>query len=677
MKATRFVKGLLFLAAVCLVSSNVHAAPGDLDLTFNAGAVVNSSSSFISVEAIVTQPDGKILVGGAFTGVNGVARNQLFRLNSDGSLDLSFNTPLLFNSLVGNVTSLALQPDGKILVGGHLLIGIDVKNVVRLNANGSHDSSFSPNELGGSSVNVIVLQPDGKIIIGGQIGNYGGVSGSGIVRLNQNGSLDASLGLVSGLENTVYSAALQADGKIIVGGQFSVSGTTPVQRNIARLNTNGTLDSSFVIGSGADNNVNAIAIQPDGKILVGGIFANFNGTPRNQIVRLNPTGSFDSAFTASSTSGAGVLTIKLQSNGKIILGGGFGFVNGVQQSVIARLNANGSLDSFYPRNPPTNGADNLVRAIAYQPCGKILIGGDFFTVAGVPRSRLARLIDPPRGSGVDFDGDGCSDLSVFRPSTGIWYLNRSTSGFAALQWGISTDKLTPADYDGDGKTDIAVWREAPLATFYILNSANNTIRIEQFGQTGDDSTVVGDFDGDAKADIAVYRNAAFGNQSSFFYRVSLNNPTGNTTFLPWGTNGDKTLRGDFDGDGKADVAVFRPSDRTWYIRQSSNGTLQSQQFGLTTDKLAPADYDGDGKADVAVFRPSDGNWYVSRSSSGSLQIFNWGLSSDVPVPGDYDGDGQTDFAVYRNGIWYLRQTTSGIGYGNFGLNTDLPTNQIQ
>jgi uncharacterized delta-60 repeat protein len=673
MKATRFVHIFILSVAVCYVSSNVHAAPGDLDLTFNAGAIVNSSSSFISVEAIVTQPDGKILVGGAFTGVNGIARNQLFRLNSDGSLDLSFNTPLLFNSTVGNVTSLALQPDGKILVGGHLLIGIDVKNVVRLNANGSLDSTFSPDELGGTSVNVIVFQPDGKIIIGGQIGNYGGVSGGGIVRLNQNGSLDTALGITAGISNTVFSIALQADGKIIVGGVFVVSNPVPFQFNIIRMNANGTLDNSFGVGSGTNNYVNAIAIQPDGKILVGGAFSTFNGTTRNQIVRLNVNGSFDSAFNASSISGAGVLAIRVQSNGKIILGGGFGFVNGVGRSTIARLNADGSLDSFYP----SLGTNNLVRAIAYQPCGKFLIGGDFIVVGGVSRSKFARLIDSPRSSGVDFDGDGCSDLSVFRPSNGIWYINRSTNGFAAQQWGISTDKLTPADYDGDGKTDIAVWRESLLATFYILNSATNTVRSEQFGQTGDDSTVVGDFDGDAKADISVFRNAAFGNQSSFFYRASLNNPSNNTTFLPWGISGDKALRGDFDGDNKADAAVFRPSDRTWYIRPSSNGILQSQQFGLTTDKLVPADYDGDGKADIAVFRPSDGNWYVSRSSTSSLQIFNWGLSSDVPVPGDYDGDGQTDFAVYRSGIWYLLQTTSGIGYGNFGLNTDIPTNQIQ
>ena len=280
----------------------------------------------------------------------------------------------------------------------------------------------------------------------------------------------------------------------------------------------------------------------------------------------------------------------------------------------------------------------------------------------------------------DFDGDGRADLSVFRTATGIWYVNRTTSGFMAAVWGSTGDKPTPADFDGDDKADIAVWRpDAPeVAAFYILQSTNGTVRSERFGQTGDAINVVGDWDGDGKADPAVYRGGAVGSQSFFYYRGSLNNPNGNITFLPWGTVGDVPMRGDFDGDGKMDAAVFRPSDSRWYILQSSNGQIRYDYWGLSTDKFVNADYDGDGRTDAAVFR--SGAWYIKQSLNGQMLYYNWGLSSDVPVPADYDADGKTDVAVYRNGAWYIRMSSTGsMSVGFFGLGNDsaLPNAFVQ
>ncbi len=274
---------------------------------------------------------------------------------------------------------------------------------------------------------------------------------------------------------------------------------------------------------------------------------------------------------------------------------------------------------------------------------------------------------------ADFDGDGKADTSVFRPSNGTWYLNRSTQGFTGSQLGLSTDKLTPADFDGDDKADIAVWREAPAteAAYYILQSSNATLRIENFGQTGDQPISVGDWDGDGKADVSIYRDSGVGNQSSFFYRGSLNNPSGNVTYLPWGTTGDKPMRGDFDGDGKFDAAVFRPSNQTWYINQSSNNQLRTDYWGLANDKFVNADFDGDSKTDLAVFR--NGIWYIKQSSNGQLTYYNWGVDTDILVPADYDGDGKTDAAIYRNGIWYLRSSSSGnMSVQNLGLGSDQP-----
>ena len=277
----------------------------------------------------------------------------------------------------------------------------------------------------------------------------------------------------------------------------------------------------------------------------------------------------------------------------------------------------------------------------------------------------------------DYDGDLKADLSIFRPSEANWYILRSTNGFFGMHWGNSTDKPAPADYDGDGKTDIAVWREAPatLAQFYIFNSSNNTVRVENFGQTGDDSSVVGDWDGDGKADIAVYRDGATpGAQSFFFYRGSLNNPNGITTFLPWGIRGDRPARGDFDGDGRFDPAVFRPSDTLWYVWQTSNFQVRYQQWGLMTDRLVPADYDGDGSTDIAVYRPSNGFWYILNSTNGTFNFRQWGLSTDALVPGDYNGDGKAEVAVYRPSeqVWYVPVCASFNIFGTkFGTTNDI------
>lgn len=274
----------------------------------------------------------------------------------------------------------------------------------------------------------------------------------------------------------------------------------------------------------------------------------------------------------------------------------------------------------------------------------------------------------PRPAPFDFDGDGRSDVSVFRPSNGNWYQLRSTAGFSAVQWGFSTDLLVPADYDGDLKTDVAVWRPAPgdESRFYILNSSSNTVRTELFALAGD-IPLAGDWDGDGRADLTVYRNGASGGQSYFFYRPS-SQPGTNFITVPWGTTGDKPVAGDYDDDGRTDAAVFRNGN--WYIRQNSNGQTSAVNFGLADDKLVPADYDGDGKTDVAVYR--GGNWYLLRSAQGFTAI-QFGISNDIPAPADYDGDGRTDTAVFRNGTWWILKSQSSTVEGvSFGSGGDAP-----
>ena len=265
-------------------------------------------------------------------------------------------------------------------------------------------------------------------------------------------------------------------------------------------------------------------------------------------------------------------------------------------------------------------------------------------------------------SRADFDGDGKTDVSVFRPSEGNWYLNQSTAGFGVINWGISTDVLAPGDYNGDGKADLAVFRanaNSSQPDFYVLNSGTFTVSGFSWG-VANDIPVIADYDGDQKSDIAVYRPS-----DTTFYIL---NSGGGTTYKSYGVAGDVPVTGDFVGDAKADITVFRPSTNTWWIFNGSGDTVLP--FGAAGDILVPADYNGDDKDDLAVFRPSTGQWIYQPSGGGAPVFTSWGAAGDIPAPGDYDGDGKDDQAVYRNGVWWLNRSQAGTSVVNFGLATD-------
>jgi hypothetical protein len=238
---------------------------------------------------------------------------------------------------------------------------------------------------------------------------------------------------------------------------------------------------------------------------------------------------------------------------------------------------------------------------------------------------------------ADFDGDGKTDLTVFRPSLspGVWFVDRSTTNFnpsqaVAYAWGNRADILVPGDYDGDGIADVAVFR--PYDTTCGLPGGVWFIR---------------------------------------------NSSTGSTSCVQWGNGLDIPVPGDYDGDGKTDIAVFRPSNGTWLVHPSGGGSDFGYQWGNGSDVPVPGDYDGDGKTDIAVFRPSNGTWYIVYSSTGGGVGSQWGNGNDVPVPGDYDGDGKTDIAVFRpaNGTWYIVYSSTGAGVGyQWGNGLDVPAN---
>jgi hypothetical protein len=260
----------------------------------------------------------------------------------------------------------------------------------------------------------------------------------------------------------------------------------------------------------------------------------------------------------------------------------------------------------------------------------------------------------------DYDGDRKSDVSVFRPDGGVWYLLNSTRGFSALQFGISTDKLAPADYDGDGKTDIAVFRNG---VWYLLRSSAGFVSAS-FGSPGD-VPVSADYDGDGKAELALFRPS-----NGNWYTLNLVNNQFVTA--QFGSQADIPVSADYDNDGKTDYAVYRPSNGVWYMLRSRDG-FSAVQFGVSTDKPVVGDYDGDGQADQAVYRPAEGNWYLSKSTQG-IAVIQFGVSTDFPVPADYDGDGRTDVAVYRpnSGTWFQMKSAQGFASVQFGTATDKP-----
>ncbi len=271
-----------------------------------------------------------------------------------------------------------------------------------------------------------------------------------------------------------------------------------------------------------------------------------------------------------------------------------------------------------------------------------------------------------RARAADFDGEGSSDLAVFRGASGEWFRKNNQGGaFSGQPWGIASDKLAHADYDRDAVTDYAVFRDG---SWWILNSTDGSVRFEQFGTAGD-IPMPGDFDADGFADIAVFRPAT----GTWWWRNSSNQEVIGTQF---GQSGDVPMAGDFDGDAKRDVAVFRPSNSVWYVLRSSDGQASVSQFGTAGDIPLSGDFNGDGRADFAVFRPSNGTWYIARPTGVPSQNFDatsFGITTDKPVPADYDGDGKTDIAVFRDGTWWMiRSSTGQVASEQFGLATDKP-----
>ncbi len=474
---------------------------------------------------------------------------------------------------------------------------------------------------------------------------FGLISGRGNIEKNGSGST-----LISGAAN--YSSGITVNnGTLIIDADISNS---PILVNTRDENT----DSSRLFGTGKVSSVH---------IIKGGVSA---GTPASPNGILQTDGDFD-------VKEGGTVAVKIGGTNAGKNGydqfkvNGLVFLENPTLSLI--LTADYQIkpnDSFViidnDGNEPINGI------FKDAPEGAI-IGGGFnraLTISYVGGNGNDVVLRAVNRAKLDFDGDGKSDISNFRPSDGTWNIFQSTtSKLRTQQFGIAGDIITPADFDGDAITDFAVYRPSS-GIWYILNSADYSIRILQFGLDGDIPTP-NDFDGDGRADIGVFRPS-----DGVWYQIkSADNQFSAQKF---GQLGDLPQIVDFDGDGLGDLSVFRPADGVWHFLLSKTQQYTAFPFGLGNDVPVPADYDGDGKTDVAVFRANNNlnepDFYILFTKDFSYTAVSWGLPGDKPVIADYDGDSKADIAVFRpdSNDWYILQSTNGFAQMKFGQFNDKP-----
>lgn len=428
----------LAACAVPLVLAAPASAGVILDTTFADTALDGA------VNAIAIDSDGKIVVGGSFS-------RRLVRFNTDGSLDSGFGNP----NIDGDVNAIAIDRNGKIVAGGAFnnAGGSTRSKLARINTNGTLDSTFADPNIN-STVFGLAIDGNDKIVVVGQFGAIvGGVNRFGLARFNADGSADTSMTTDPGIGVSpgglkASAVVIDSSGRIVVGGDFTnINGTNAAVRNqMARFAADGTLDTTF------NPNLNAavmsLAIDSSDKILVAGDFTAFDagGTWRERLGRLNADGTPDTGFPDPQID-AQVNALKIDQNGKIVVGGQFTSAGGQSRSIMARFSATGSLDTGFVAPAFTGGGAN-VKAIATDSSGRLVIGGSFATVGGATRTNLARLtetlsltvVKAGAGSGVVTSSVGgincgvtCSSSSI-GSGTSVTLTATADSGSAFSGW---------------------------------------------------------------------------------------------------------------------------------------------------------------------------------------------------------------------------------------------------
>jgi uncharacterized delta-60 repeat protein len=633
------------------------------------------------------QPDGKIVAAGSTDVENytsGYRRGDWFieRFDLNRALDPSFGIngvlTLDFGTNLDIAKNIAVQNDGKILVSGSTSSGgSPITIVARLNQNGTPDTSFGPNGSGyvllfdnGALSQKMVLKPNGSILLLGMYFDNPPLLNETITmlfQLNPDGSPDPAFG-DHGLAYIFDPEQLTlADAKARPTGETFILSTRKYVPDGTRYFKEQDIVLTEVNGDGSRDQI----FGQNGQVVE-------NLSP--------PTATYTSSYSLSGGESANAILI--ESTGNVVIAAtayGLGPSRSVQSTCcgayvgrvsareilfLLRYNAAGHLIAKnYTRQTPrlqyVHGIEEI-NGMLEQPDNKIVVYGALYPAYFDPASVPPATSSPPKillarfssisavnnaNSFYDYNMNGMADFATYAVVPGQyskWLIARSSYNPAyvelALDFGLEGDTPVPGDYDGDSVPDLAVFRNSTGDWFtrkFYLDNCGPMDCTEQihFGSPGD-VPAPGDFDGDGKTDRAVFRPS----EGNWYILFS----SGGWTGLHFGQNGDLPVTGDYDDDGKADVAVIRRENglTTWFILQSSNNQFLGIQFGLDSDKTAQADFNGDGETDIAVFRPSEGNWYIL-SNYSDLSYKHWGQVGDIPEPADYDGDGNDDVAVFR------------------------------
>jgi uncharacterized delta-60 repeat protein len=549
-------------------------ADGTLDPAFNVlggfSGAPNIDGYGARVMSLAVQADGRIVVGGYFTAFNGTARAGIARLNADGTLDTSFQpgTGFAGSDIVNlsgisgrtEVFALVLQSDGRILVGGDFKTfnGAARNHIARLNADGSLDTTFNPGTGFADWIvsGAIVVQNDNRIVVGGYFTNYNGVTRNYLARLNTDGSLDTTFDPGTEFIGRITSLALQPDGRILVAGGISSYGVAN-RSGIARLNTDASFDTTFTAAGGFTvSSVESTVLQPDGRIIICGDFSSIDGVSRKNIARLNTDGSIDTTFNLGTGFGtdssyvSSVSSIALHTDGHIVAGGFFANYNGSPARCFARLTVSGALDMAFTDKLriPAN-----ITSVVPISGAKWVVGGNFSFVNGIALSGIARLND-----------DGSLDGS-FDPGT----------GFDQNAWGVSV-------------TSVAVQADNRLIVCGSFGSFNGTIRngLARLNTNGSlDQSFDPTFLGGGFSTVAVQPDGSILLGGSGITRITSGGNL-DTTFKPGGPFADLS-----DGSGGTVFTTPHTSNVTAIILQPDRRIVVGQSFwnqsnsGSTTLRL--------------------------------------------------------------------------------------------
>ncbi|MGB3527597.1 MAG: T9SS type A sorting domain-containing protein [Flavobacteriales bacterium] len=349
---------------------------------------------------------------------------------------------------------------------------------------GANDPSFDPGtgaDNGHGIILDIALQPDGKMVLVGLFNGFDDGTGQNIVRINSDGSRDAGFDVGYGTGSSVSVVAIQNDGKVLIGGHFyGYPGSTGLN-DLMRLNSDGSFDTGFDSGDGAYPGIGEILVLPDNKILIAGLFTEYWGVPRNHIARMNADGSLDPSFDpgagATSQTSSSASTIALQPDGKIILAGQFTAYDGTPRKCIARLNSDGSLDNSFDAGagPVASGYDDRISKVVLQPDGKILVIGNFYTFNGVDRNYIARL---NADGSLDTSFDPGSGANLFIRSVALQTDGKIVIGGSFTEFnGVSENRFMRLNADGskDASFDTGSGPDDPIGPMVIQDDGKIVI----------------------------------------------------------------------------------------------------------------------------------------------------------------------------------------------------------